>query len=179
MASVNKVTLIGNLGRDPEVRYMPSGDAMATLNVATTEAWKDKNGNKQEQTEWHRVVFFGRLAEVCSEYLKKGSQVYVEGSLKTRKYNDKEGNERYTTEIRGNELKMLGGRNNAANDNAGASTAREYANQSGGNMSPQQASGGSATTFSPIDEDDIPFAKNDAIDDPMGRKLARRLGRYW
>ncbi|HTT40011.1 MAG TPA: single-stranded DNA-binding protein [Burkholderiales bacterium] len=110
MASVNKVILIGNLGRDPEVRYLPSGDAVATLNVATTEKWKDKNGEQQEQTEWHRVSFFGRQAEICGEYLRKGSQIYIEGRLQTRKWTDKEGKERYTTEIRGDRMQMLGGR---------------------------------------------------------------------
>jgi single-strand DNA-binding protein len=113
MASVNKVILIGNLGRDPEVRYMPSGDAVATLNVATTEKWKDKNGESQEQTEWHRVAFFGRQAEICGEYLRKGSQIYVEGRLQTRKWTDKDGNERYTTEIRGDRMQMLGSRGGA------------------------------------------------------------------
>jgi len=110
MASVNKVILIGNLGRDPEVRYLPSGDAVATLSVATTERWKDKNGEQQEQTEWHRVSFFGRQAEICGEYLRKGSQIYVEGRLQTRKWTDKEGKERYSTEIRGDRMQMLGGR---------------------------------------------------------------------
>jgi single-strand DNA-binding protein len=110
MASVNKVILIGNLGRDPEVRYLPSGDAVANLSVATTEKWKDKSGEQQEQTEWHRVAFFGRQAEICGEYLRKGSQVYIEGRLQTRKWTDKDGNERYTTEIRGDRMQMLGSR---------------------------------------------------------------------
>jgi single-strand DNA-binding protein len=114
MASVNKVILIGNLGRDPEIRYMPSGDAVATLNLATTEKWKDKSGEAQEQTEWHRISFFGRQAEICGEYLRKGSSIYVEGRLQTRKWTDKDGNERYTTEIRGDRMQMLGGRSGAA-----------------------------------------------------------------
>src|SRR3977135_2772712 len=97
MASVNKVILIGNLGRDPEVRYMPSGDAVANISIATTETWKDKNGEKKEKTEWHRVAKFGKTAEIAGEYLKKGSQVYIEGRLETRKWTDKEGQERYTT----------------------------------------------------------------------------------
>lgn len=109
MASVNKVIVVGHLGQDPEMRYMPSGDAVANLSVATTDKWRDKDGNMQEATEWHRISFFGRTAEVCSQYLKKGSQVYVEGSLRTRKYTDKEGIERYTTEIRGDRMQMLGG----------------------------------------------------------------------
>jgi len=110
MASVNKVILIGNLGRDPEVRYLPSGDAVANFSIATTEKWKDKNGEMQEQTEWHRIAFFGRQAEICGEYLRKGSSVYVEGRLQTRKWTDKEGHERTTTEIRGDRMQMLGGR---------------------------------------------------------------------
>ena len=110
MASVNKVILIGNLGRDPEVRYMPSGDAVANITIATTETWKDKAGEKQEQTEWHRVAMFGKTAEIAGEYLKKGSQVYIEGKLQTRKWTDKEGHERYTTEIRADRMQMLGSR---------------------------------------------------------------------
>jgi single-strand DNA-binding protein len=110
MASVNKVILIGNLGRDPEVRYMPSGDAVANITIATTETWKDKGGEKQEQTEWHRVAMFGKTAEIAGEYLKKGSQVYIEGKLQTRKWTDKEGQERYTTEIRADRMQMLGSR---------------------------------------------------------------------
>jgi single-strand DNA-binding protein len=110
MASVNKVIIIGNLGRDPDVRYMPDGGAVANISVATTDSWKDKSGEKQERTEWHRVAFFGKLAEIAGEYLKKGSQVYVEGSLRTRKWQDKEGKDRYTTEIVADRMQMLGSR---------------------------------------------------------------------
>jgi single-strand DNA-binding protein len=110
MASVNKVILIGNLGRDPDMRYLPSGDAVANLAIATTDKYKDKTGQMVEATEWHRVAFFGRTAEVCGQYLKKGSQVYIEGSLKTRKYTDKDGVEKYATEIRGDRMQMLGGK---------------------------------------------------------------------
>jgi single-strand DNA-binding protein len=110
MASVNKVIIIGNLGRDPEIRYMPSGDAVANLRIATTDKFKDKSGEQQEVTEWHSVAFFGKQAEICGQYLKKGSQVYVEGSLRTRKWQDKDGNDRYTTEIRGDRMQMLGSR---------------------------------------------------------------------
>jgi single-strand DNA-binding protein len=110
MASVNKVILVGNLGRDPEMRYLPSGEAVANLAIATTDKYKDKSGQMVEQTEWHRVSFFGRTAEVCGQYLKKGSQVYVEGSIRTRKYTDKEGIEKYATEVRGDRMQMLGGR---------------------------------------------------------------------
>jgi len=108
MASVNKVILIGNLGRDPEMRYLPSGSAVANLAIATTDKYKDKSGQMVESTEWHRVSFFDRTAEVCGQYLKKGSQVYIEGSLKTRKYTDKDGVEKYATEIRGDRMQMLG-----------------------------------------------------------------------
>src|SRR5688572_6381863 len=108
---VNKVILIGNLGADPETRAMPSGSTVANLRIATTENWKDRQtGENQERTEWHRVALFGKLAEIAGEYLRKGSQVYIEGSLRTRKWQDKQGNERYSTEIVGNEMQMLGGR---------------------------------------------------------------------
>ena len=111
MASVNKVIILGNLGRDPEMRYMPSGDAMATISIATTDSWKDKSsGEKKESTEWHRVTFFGKLAEIAGQYLKKGSSVYVEGSLRTRKYTDKDGIEKFATDIRADTMQMLGGR---------------------------------------------------------------------
>jgi single-strand DNA-binding protein len=110
MASVNRVILIGNLGKDPDMRFLPNGDAVANLSLATTEKWKDKAGEAQELTEWHRVAFFGRQAEICGEYLKKGSSVYVEGRLQTRKFTDKDGVERYITEIRGDRMQMLGGR---------------------------------------------------------------------
>ena len=111
MASVNKVIIVGNLGRDPETRYLPSGEAVTNISIATTDTWKDKaSGEKKEATEWHRVAFFGRLAEIAGEYLKKGSQVYIEGRLETRKWTDKEGKERYTTEIRADRMQMLGSR---------------------------------------------------------------------
>lgn len=107
---INKVILVGRLGNDPDVRYTASGSAVTTISIATSESWKDRNtGQQQERTEWHRVVFFGRLAEIAGQYLKKGSQVYVEGSLRTNKYTDKQGIERYSTDINANELQMLGG----------------------------------------------------------------------
>ena len=108
MASVNKVILVGNLGRDPETRYTTGGDPITNVSIATTDTWKDKNGEKQEKTEWHRVAFFGKLAEIAGEYLKKGSQVYVEGRLQTRKWQDKEGQDKYTTEIVADRMQMLG-----------------------------------------------------------------------
>ncbi len=111
MASVNKVIVVGNLGADPETRYLPTGEAVTNIRVATTDKWKDKaSGEMKEATEWHRISFFGRLAEVAGEYLKKGSQIYVEGSLRTRKWQDKDGHDRYSTEIRGDVMQMLGSR---------------------------------------------------------------------
>jgi len=147
MASVNKAMLVGNLGRDPEVRYMPDGGAITNISVATTDSWKDKSGEKQERTEWHRIVFFGKLAEIAGEYLKKGSQVYVEGRLQTRKWQDKEGNDKYTTEIVASDMKMLGSRPGSAN------TVRD-------SSSPTASEKGSAQkdskSFDDL-EDDIPF----------------------
>ncbi|MBK7898763.1 MAG: single-stranded DNA-binding protein [Azonexus sp.] len=130
MASVNKAIIIGNLGKDPEVRYTASGEAMCNITVATTESWKDKaSGEKKELTEWHRISFFGKLAEIAGQYLKKGSQVYVEGSIRTRKWTDKEGQERYTTEIRADEMKMLGSRQGmgAPMPDAGGDSGGDYA----------------------------------------------------
>lgn len=118
---VNKVILVGHLGDDPEVKYMPSGSAVANISIATTEAWKDKNtGEKQEKTDWHRIVFFGRLAEIAGEYLRKGSQVYIEGKLQTRKWQAKDGSDRYTTEIVASDMQMLGGKSKP--ENAGYDT---------------------------------------------------------
>src|SRR5437879_3400952 len=118
---VNKVILIGNLGADPETRAMPSGTTVANVRIATSESWRDKQtGEQQERTEWHRVAFFGRLAEIAGEYLRKGSQVYIEGSLRTRKWQDKQGTERYSTEIVGNDMQMLGGRGGGGGMGGGA-----------------------------------------------------------
>ena len=110
MASVNKVILVGNLGRDPEVRFMPNGEAVCNFSIATTDSWRDKNGQKQERTEWHNIVMYRKLAEIAGEYLKKGRPVYVEGRLQTRKWQTKEGQDRYTTEIVADQMQMLGGR---------------------------------------------------------------------
>jgi len=121
---INKVIIVGNLGADPDSRAMPSGNAVTNISVATSESWKDREtGEKREKTEWHRVVFYNRLAEIAAQYLKKGSQVYVEGKLQTRKWDDKEGNERWTTEVVANQMEMLGDRmsNNMSNDNASSS----------------------------------------------------------
>jgi single-strand DNA-binding protein len=161
MASVNKVILIGNLGRDPEVRYMPSGDAMANLNLATTDAWKDKSGEKQEKTEWHRVVMFGKQAEVAGEYLKKGSPVYVEGRLQTRKWTDKDGHERYTTEIVADRMQMLGSRG-AGGGGAGTGGTEQMNRDDDAGSAPaaapaaKKAAPAKAGNFDDL-EDDIPF----------------------
>jgi single-strand DNA-binding protein len=173
MASINKVILIGNLGRDPEVRYTPSGAAICNVTIATSRNWKDKNsGDKVEETEWHRVVFYDRLAEIAGEYLKKGRSVYVEGRLKTRKWQDKEGKDNYTTEVIADNMQMLGGREGmggSAGDEGGGG--RGYGrNAAGGDAeggaggadrpasrpAPRQAPAKSSTGFDDMD-DDIPF----------------------
>jgi single-strand DNA-binding protein len=153
MASVNKVILIGNLGKDPETRYLPSGDAVTNITVATTESWKDKkSGDKQEHTEWHRVSFFGRQAEVAGEYLKKGSPVYIEGRIRTRKWQDKDGQDRYSTEIVADRMQLLGSRGGGGSGGDGGGM-REAPSSSGGSKAPAKKSGGS---FDDMD-DDIPF----------------------
>ncbi len=166
MASVNKVIIVGNLGKDPETRYAPSGDAFCTITVATTDSWKDKaTGEKKESTEWHRVVFNGRLAEIAGQYLKKGRPVYIEGSLRTRKWTNKDGVDQYTTEIRADQMQMLGSResegsggqreparesNHHQPGNARAATNNQSSGSGGGNR------GGSSDGFGDFD-DDIPF----------------------
>jgi single-strand DNA-binding protein len=176
MASVNKVILVGNLGADPEVRYLPSGDAVANIRLATTDRYKDKqSGEFKEMTEWHRVSFFGRLAEIVSEYLKKGSSVYIEGRIRTRKYQAQDGTDRYSTEIVADQMQMLGGRGGAGGgggDDGGYSRG-ESMERSGGRMSGGGGGGGrvagggggggqsrpSAPAGGGFDEmdDDIPF----------------------
>ena len=150
MASVNKILLVGNLGADPETRQMPNGDAVANLRVATTESWRDKaSGEKKEVTEWHRVVMFRRLAEIAGQYLKKGSAVYIEGRIRTRKWQDKDGLDRYTTEIEASEMKMLGGRQSAAEPSASRNQASQAA------VDPWNEPGAESRK---IDwDDDIPF----------------------
>jgi single-strand DNA-binding protein len=145
---INKVILIGNLGADPETRYTANGAAITNIRLATTESWRDRqSGDRQEKTEWHRVVFFSRLAEIAGEYLRKGSQVYIEGRLQTRKWQDQSGQDRYTTEIVANEMQMLGGRGGGTDDRAG---------QGGGfRDNPPETSGGSSE--SDFQDDDIPF----------------------
>lgn len=163
MASVNKVILLGNLGRDPETRYTTGGDAVTNLSIATSEQWKDKNGEKQERTEWHRVVLFGRQAEVAGEYLKKGRSVYIEGRLQTRKYTDKDGVEKYSTEVVADRMQLIGGGRDSASGGAGdddmpgGGSGRQAQRGSGGGAS---RGGGSSSGGGkkPDDfEDDIPF----------------------
>jgi single-strand DNA-binding protein len=158
---VNKVILIGNLGADPETRAMPSGTTVANLRVATSESWRDKQtGEQQERTEWHRVAFFGRLAEVAGEYLRKGSQVYIEGSLRTRKWQDKQGNDRYSTEIIGNDLQMLGARGGgggAAGGPGGGGSESSTRGGGGGAPADSEESGGGGGSRGEEFDDDIPF----------------------
>lgn len=162
MASINKVILIGNLGRDPEVRYTPSGAAVCNVTLATSRNWKDKaSGEKVEETEWHRVVFYDRLAEIAGEYLKKGRSVYVEGRLKTRKWQDKDGVEKYTTEVIADNMQMLGSREGMGGADEGG--ARGYAGGEGGARPAQRPAAGkpaaapkSSSGFDDMD-DDIPF----------------------
>ena len=164
MASLNKVILIGNLGRDPETRYLPNGDAVTNISVATTDTWKDKNGEKQEKTEWHRVSLYRRLAEVAGEYLKKGSQVYIEGRIEYREY-EKDGQKRYTTDIVASEMKMLGSRQGAGEpgDRDAGSTSERPPRPSGGGASGASGGSGSSGNAAPakkkVDDfdDDIPF----------------------
>ena len=147
---VNKVILVGNLGKDPEVRYMPNGNAVANITLATSESWKDKqSGEQQEKTEWHRVVMFRRLGEIAGEYLKKGSQVYIEGKLQTRKWQDNSGNDRYTTEIVANEMQMLGGR-------GGGGSADISADSAPAQSAPAQSAPAPVAAGGDFD-DDIPF----------------------
>ena len=160
MASVNKVILIGNLGRDPETRVFPDGGTICNITIATTRQWKDKtSGEKQEETEWHRVVFRDRLAEIAGEYLRKGRQVYVEGRLKTRKYNDKDGVEKYTTEIVAEEMKMLGtreGMGEGGGEGGGASRSAPAPRPAAGRPAATAAASKPSTGFDDMD-DDIPF----------------------
>ncbi len=157
---INKVILIGHLGADPETRAMPSGLTVANLRLATTESWKDKqSGEQQERTEWHNVALFGRLGEIAAEYLRKGSQVYIEGRLRTRKWQDKEGRDRYTTEIVGNDMQMLGGRGGAgagAGGGQGGMAAGSHADAPERALPAESAAAGAGATRDEFD-DDIPF----------------------
>jgi single-strand DNA-binding protein len=169
MASVNKVILVGNLGKDPEVRFMPNGEAVCNFSIATTDSWKDKSGAKQERTEWHNIVMYRKLAEIAGEYLKKGRPVYVEGRLQTRKWQTKEGQDRYTTEIIADQMQMLGGRDGAGSSasydggmdqSSGSSDFdQSLSNQASAKQAPAQSAAKPATAGSGFDdfEDDIPF----------------------
>ena len=148
MGSVNKVILVGNLGRDAELRYTPGGAAVATINMATTEVWNDKAGQRQEKTEWHRVVLWGKPAESLTEYLTKGKQIYVEGKLQTRQWDDKDGNKRYTTEIKADRITLLGGGGGGRGAGAGAEYGARGSGSGGGMDEPP---------VEPITDDDIPF----------------------
>ena len=145
---INKVILVGNLGADPDTRYMPSGGAVTNLSLATSESWKDKEtGEQKERTEWHKVAMFGRLAEISAEYLRKGSQVYIEGKLRTRKWQDRDGNDRYTTEVIADEMQMLGGRGGSA----------PMGGSPGGERGPSRSSDGNSAPAADEFDDDIPF----------------------
>jgi len=152
MGSVNKVILVGNLGRDAELRYTPGGAAVATLNLATTEVWNDKSGQRQEKTEWHRIVLWGKQAESLQEYLTKGKQIYVEGRLQTRQWDDKDGNKKYTTEIKADRITLLGG---GGGGRGGGTDRGERAERGGGAAAPH--AGGDEPPMEPITDDDIPF----------------------
>lgn len=163
MSGVNKVILVGHLGKDPEVRYSPGGSAVANFSLATSEQFKDKDGNKVEKTEWHRVVLFGRQAEIAGEYLRKGRMAYVEGRLQTRKFTDKDGQERYTTEIVGDKLQLLGGRDDRDEDRGSRADAGT------------RNTGGSSPRPEPEEwEDDIPFTRAD-----VDLCIFPRQRRYW
>ena len=155
---INKVILVGNLGKDPETRYMPNGKAVTNFSIATSESWKDKQtGEQREQTEWHNIVMYDRLAEIAAEYLRKGSQVYVEGKLRTRKWQDKEGRDRYTTEINANEMQMLGGRAGAGGGTESRGEPRKASGGGGGGGGGAERAPASRPPESDSFDDDIPF----------------------
>lgn len=163
---INKVILVGNLGSDPEIRYTGSGTAVCNFSVATSETYKDKDGNQVENTEWHRIVAWARLAEICGEYLKKGRQVYIEGQLQTRSWEDKDGNTKYTTEIKAREMQMLGGRDGDGGGNRGGNDDFGNMDQSAPSRSQRQSNGGGSRQAAPAqqgggdwapDDDDLPF----------------------
>jgi single-strand DNA-binding protein len=164
MASVNKAIIVGNVGKDPESRYMPNGDAVCNLTLATSESWKDKtSGEKKEVTEWHRVVFYRKLAEIVAQYVKKGSPLYLEGRIRTRKWTDKEGQDRYTTEIEATEMQMLGGKQSTID----GEESKTFGGEENKPATPRNAQGAQRDSFADM-EDDIPFA-------PLGRGGAWRV----
>ncbi|WP_066733006.1 single-stranded DNA-binding protein [Cupriavidus sp. D384] len=169
MASVNKVILVGNLGSDPETRYLPSGDAVTNIRIATTDRYKDKqSGEFKEATEWHRISFFGKLAEIAGQYLKKGSSVYIEGRIRTRKWQDQSGQDKYSTEIVADQMQMLGGRGGQSSAESGPEEAASSRSRTRGDTSHEASrssgygGGGAQPGF--LDEDDIPFASNPMLD---------------
>jgi single-strand DNA-binding protein len=185
MASVNKVILLGRLGKDPEVRYAPSGDAICNVSLATSENWRDKaTGEKREATEWHRVVFFGKLAEIAGQYLKKGNPVYIEGRLQTRKWQDKQGHDQYTTEIRADQMQMLGSKDDGAARGtpapargAARSSANDYQRAKDGARPASAPAGGGGQSGGMGGEDfddDIPFASCSIDDDVIMRRINAR-----
>ncbi len=157
MGSVNKVILVGNLGRDAELRYTPGGAAVATLNMATTEVWNDKGGQRQEKTEWHRIVLWGKTAESLNEYLTKGKQIYVEGRLQTRQWDDKDGNKRYTTEIRGDRIVLLGGGSGGGGGRGASGGGGERGGGSSSGGGGDYGGGPGPDSSAPLTDDDIPF----------------------
>jgi single-strand DNA-binding protein len=158
MRGVNKVILIGSVGQDPEVKYLPSGGAVTNISIATSESWKDKGtGEKQERTEWHRAVFFNRLGEIAGEYLKKGSKVYIEGSLRTRKWQAQDGTDRYSTEIVASEMQILSGKGDGHQDSAPQQPEQPRSSAPRGNAQPQQAPVATPPTDYDNFDDDIPF----------------------
>ena len=173
MASVNKVILVGNLGKDPETRYMPNGEAVTNCTIATTDTWKDKtSGEKKEATEWHRIVFYRKLAEIAGQYLKKGSQVYIEGSLKTRKWTDKEGQERYTTEVIADRMQMLGSREDQGEQGQQAPRAQQRPAAQPAPQRPATTGAAASSGFDDMD-DDIPFISASASYDMTNSKQRR------
>lgn len=162
MASVNKVIIVGNIGKDPEVRYMPNGEAVCNFSIATTDSWKSKDGTKQEKTEWHNIVMYRKLAEIAGEYLKKGSPVYIEGRLQTRKWQTKEGQDRYSTEIIADQMQMLGGKGQGSGGNDGGYDGQQHDNQQSqaSQSRPQQSS-------APAQSNSAQSGGYDAFDDGM------------
>ncbi len=178
MASVNKVILVGNVGADPETRYLPSGDPVTNIRLATTESWKDKtSGEKKEATEWHRLVLFRKLAEIAGQYVKKGSQLYIEGQLRTRKWQDKDGQERYTTEIEVTEMKMLGSRQGAGQGDGDGGRPAQARGNTGGGVGNAEAPARAPAHAGGFEDDDIPFGGMSMAYDPAFAKATRGIRR--
>ena len=156
MAGVNKAILVGNLGRDPELRHTPNGQAVVNFTLATSENWTDKSGERQERTEWHRIVVWGKTAEMCNQYLSKGRTVYVEGRIQTREWEDKDGNKRYTTEINASTVNFIGPRTGGGSDGGDGGSSSSYGGGGGNGGAPRTGGSGSSSGGPPID-DDIPF----------------------